>query len=101
MAGHQRCLELLVKALYHTIGLWGVSCSGGCRNAEQFVASGPKVGGELWSMVRDEVVRDTKPCDPVANEGSGTCVCCGVLHWHYLRPPHEAVDDRNEVGLIL
>ncbi len=90
-----------MKALHYPIGLRVVSCGGGCGDAQQFVESGPKVRGELRSTVGDEIIRDTKPCDPVADEGSGTHLNQSVLHRYDLRPASVAVNNREEGGLVL
>ena len=90
-------LQLSMKTLHETVGLWAVSRRVGGGDPEQLVKFRPHVAGELRATVGGDVVRHSEAGDPVTDEDSGTGLGGGVRQWNGFRPPSEAIDNREEV----
>ena len=73
VAGLHGLLERLDEALGESVGRWVVWCASDVANAVGFGELGELIGGELWTVVADDLLRDAMSCEDVAEFADGRC----------------------------
>ena len=88
-----------MQALYHPVGLGVVGRCLVKRCPQRFRHLAPEGGDELGAPIRDEDLWNSETGDPPQVERLGYCRCVGRAERKGFRPPREAVNGRQQVGV--
>ena len=90
-----------MESLDEAVGDGMVGSGSDAVGAEKGHQGGPERRLKLGTTVRCDRCRDTKAAYPCRDEGAGNCLSVDVGNRNGFRPTGEAVNDGQEVGMIL